>query len=271
MTSGDAKGFTMIELLVVAVLGALIILATYQVLSTNERAFTAQRAQIRGQRTVRTGLELLTAELREISPSGGDIIRWTPDSMTIRKATAFGITCGVNGTSAPPTVTVARTGRWFNATDSIVVLAENDPRTSADDAWLMGIPSSVDTTATCGSRVAQTLSLAGMAMALTSNTVRVGAPVRAFRHETYGSYWWGSQRHLARRVGGGTVEPLVGPLRWDSLPGLRLEYLDQMGDSTSVLTDVAQIRITLRTRSDVRGPSGQFLADSITASVFPRN
>jgi prepilin-type N-terminal cleavage/methylation domain-containing protein len=267
---GDRSGFTMIELLVVSLLGALVIMALYQVLATNERAFAAQRAQVEGQRAVRAGLEILTAELREISPGGGDLVLATPDSAGIRKMKAFGLVCSVNPGGSPPTITVLRVGKWFGTADSIVVFAENDLDTSNDDRWLFGIPSAVDTTATCGTRAAQTLSVPGMSAALGTDTVRAGAPVRAFANQRFGIRPWGSLRYLSRRVGLGTVEPLVGPLRTDGT-GLHFEYLDELGDSTAVLTDVAQIRVTLRTQSLVRDSRGQRLADSITARIFPRN
>ena len=42
----DRRGFTLTELIVVTVLGALLIMAALQVLITNQRTYTAQSAQI---------------------------------------------------------------------------------------------------------------------------------------------------------------------------------------------------------------------------------
>ena len=57
-------GFTIVELLVVTVLGALVVAATYQVLLTNQRTYTAQNAQIAASR--RTAI---TEAVSRVSPA----------------------------------------------------------------------------------------------------------------------------------------------------------------------------------------------------------
>ena len=64
---------------------------------------------------------------------------------------------------------------------------------------------------------------------------------------------------------------MVGPLKADSGPALRFEAMDSMGNATAVMTDVRQIRVTLKTLSQVRDAQGDFVADSISAVIQTRN
>ena len=74
------RGFTLIELLVVVVVGSIVLLATLQVLLTNQRIYTAHNARVQGSQSTRAALAVLTSELREISPPGGDLLMMDVDS-----------------------------------------------------------------------------------------------------------------------------------------------------------------------------------------------
>ena len=52
----DRTGFTLIELIVVTVLGSLVVMSALTVLITNQRTYTAQSATISGQQSTRTAL-----------------------------------------------------------------------------------------------------------------------------------------------------------------------------------------------------------------------
>jgi len=55
------NGFTFVEILVVTVLGAVILLATLQILLNQQRTYTAQAVQIRGTQATRGALDVLSA------------------------------------------------------------------------------------------------------------------------------------------------------------------------------------------------------------------
>lgn len=264
-------GFTLVELLVVVVLGSLVMLSAHRVLVNNLRAFTIVSAEVRTREPIRAGAEVLRGELREISPAEGDLVAIAADSVVIRGMRKFGVTCSaiVGGTSY---LTVARVGEWFEVGDSVVVLADNDPRRASDDIWLKATVGSVDTTLTCaGGRPAQQLGLPSTLAMMTADSVRQGAPVRAFTRYWFGLVREGDDWFLARREPGRTAEPMIGPLDGPGVPGLQFAYFDAYGATATTPAQVARIDITLRTRSAVLGSNGEPVGDSVVATIYPRN
>ena len=265
MRTGDRRGFTLVELLIVAVLGVVVVGATYQMILTSQIAHTTQTAQIQGQQTVRAGIDILFAELRELSGAEGDILEMNPDRIEVRAMRAFGLVCNVNPVGSP--IRVKKIGRYFASGDSIVVFADNDRTLSSDDTILSGAVASITEAETCtGTDTAQSLVVPELVAALTNDTVRLGAPVRGFMIYTYGLYSVTGDYYLARQSGGVT-EPLVGPL---SENGVSFTYMDSGGNVTINPRAVSQIEVTLRSRSKVineRGPVG----DSLTTRIYLRN
>ncbi len=269
MSAGDRKGFTLVELLVVVILGGFVLAATYQTLVTNQRTFTIQAAEIQGQQTLRAGMEVLSGELREISPPEGDLLAMSEDSVRIRVMRAFGVACDT-ATSGTPNLTVKRVGQWFSAGDSAFTFIDGDPERRSDDDWRSTRVMAVDTTTTCGSGPdeAQLVTLAGLAGA---DTVLPGSPLRVFEQYSYGLRDWDGQPFLVRQAPGGPVQPVVGPLDETVSDPLKFEYLNENGSVTADPLEVAQIQITLKTSSDARDVQGDLVRDSLTLRVHTRN
>ena len=264
----NRSGFTLVELLIVAVLGALVVAAAYQVLLVNQRTYTEQNAQIQAQQTTRAGMDVLFGELREISRAGGDVIAFASDSLRIRAGRNFGLVCAADVTNG--TMDVRRVGGWFADDDSVVVYAENQVNTAADDDWIIGRITARDTTVACGGAQAQRITVPQITTAAAAaDTVRVGAPVRSFTHYTYGLYTLDGEPYLGRREGSTSAVPLVGPLRTTN--GIAFRYLDTLGTVTTTATNIAQIEVTLRTLSSARGADGAQVADSVTTRIYVRN
>jgi len=266
MRMGERRGFTLVELLIVAVLGVIVVGATYQMILTSQRAYTIQTAQIQGQQTVRAGIDILFNELRELSGPEGDILTMTSSQIKVRVMRAFGLVCNVGIFGSP--IRVKKIGRFFESGDSIVVFADNDPAISTDDTILSGAVSSIDTTQSCtGTDTAQSLAVPALFIALLAGErVRLGAPVRGFEVYTYGLFSVDGDYYLARQSGS-TTEPLVGPL---SSNGVSFTYLDVFGNVTTDPTAVSQIEVTLRSKSNVSGDRGP-VADSLTTAIYLRN
>lgn len=269
MNAYKRAGFTLVELIIVAVLGSLIVMASLQVLITNQRTYSAQNAKIQGQQTTRAAMDVLLSELREISPQDGDLLAMGPDSVTIRTMRKFGVTCATDYTG-DPVLTVIRVGDFFQVGDSAFVFADNNPAISADDVWISAEVTGVDSTSvTCASQEAQELTFAGQINDFNgTNVVSVGAGVRSYERYTYGLYTIDGETYLGRRRGGSAV-PLVGPVRPSD--GIDFDFLDEDGAVTTTATAVRQIIVTIRTTSNVLGSGNDPVADSITARVFTRN
>ncbi|MDA0312896.1 MAG: prepilin-type N-terminal cleavage/methylation domain-containing protein [Gemmatimonadetes bacterium] len=265
MMSKRKRGFTLVELVVVTVLGGILIASTLQILVTNQRTYTAQNAQIQGTQAMRAALEILSGELREVSPLGGDIIKMTGDSLRVRASRKVGLICH-DSVLGNRVWRVMQIGDWFSAGDSVHVFADNDA-TNADDDWITTTVSSIDTTKTCSSSAAQQITFPS-ATPFMADSVSAGAEVRSFIHIAYGLMTYNGTQFLGRKISGGAWTPVVGPL---SSRGVSFAYLDLNGNSTTTETAVTQIEVTVRTSSDVMDSTGNPVADSVAVRIFLRN
>lgn len=285
MTS-DRRGFTLVEILLVAVLGLVVVLGAGQILIKNQQTYTAQTATISGQQTTRIAVEVLFAELREVSPSGGDLLAIAPDSIRVRLMRKFSIVCATDLTGTSPVLTVIKDflleggdtlyimggANRFAAGDSVFVFADNDEDLDSDDTWFASSVSQVDSASiTCpqDSDPGLALSFNGQSALFAADSVGIGAPVRSYQDFTFGMTIMAGDVYLARRTGSGDMIPIAGPLSGRN--GLEFTYRDAMGAVTSTATDVAQIEVIVRTGSNVLNSLGQMVSDSVRVWIHTRN
>lgn len=270
-TRGDASraGFSLVEITIVVLLGTLLVAASYQVLVTNQRTYTVNNERIQAQQTVRSGLYVLTSELREVGAAGGDILALDDDTLQVRALRGAGIVCDMDIPGNK--MMISPLGRGLSGNDSIYLFADNDVDRRDDDFWHRGSIGSVSGGGTCpgGPPGAQTVNLPGWNARLTQDSVRRGAPVRSFRTYTYGAMIFGGETYLGRESPNEPAQPLVGPLR--PRDGLAFEYFDSLDAVTNVPADVRRIRVTLRTPGTAPSTSGHPVADSVTAWIHTRN
>lgn len=268
----DRRGFTLVELIVVAVLGALILGAALQVLTLNQRTYTAQTATISGQQSNRMALDVLFNELREASPAGGDILAMSTDTLRVRLMRKFGFVCATD-MSGQPQLTLIPWGTGtnaFEAADSIFVYADNREGTLSDDAWISARVSSLTAT-TCpqdGSG-AQEITMNGQGALFAADSVGIGAAVRSYTEFTFGTTTLSGETYLSRREGTGDMIPIAGPIRANN--GLEFVYRDALGAVTAVPADVRQLEVVVRTGGRVLDGRGGVVSDSITAWIYTRN
>ena len=272
-------GLTLVELLIVVVLSMVIVGSVLQILISSRRTFTAQSATIAGQQSTRMAIEVLFAELREVSASGGDILRMTDSTITVRLMRKFSVVCDTIWSGPQPQVVVYDSlgpvsvmggGNTFT-TDSVLIFAENDEGLDSDDIWVEAVITSTDNTVDCTSGdEGLLLEFSGQAATFATDEVQIGAPVRSYLsyHLGVADAAWGD-RFLAVEDTSGSWQPLVGPVR-ETEP-LSFVYYDQYGTVTTDRTLVSQIEVTVRTGSAVLNSLGQFVSDSITMVIHTRN
>jgi len=278
----DRRGFTLVELIVVAVLGTLVLGAVLQVLVVNQRTYTANTATISGQQSTRMALDVLFNELREVSAPGGDIVAMARDSLRVRLMRKFGVVCGLNLGGGNPELTVIKIGsvfgvqlgtNLFDVGDSVFVFADNYENDDDDDVWIEARVTDVDTSSVVcpvdGTTIAVDLRFNGQSSLFNADTVGIGAPIRSFDTYTFGTTTFDGDTYLGRRQGTGDMIPIVGPLRANR--GLEFIYRDANGAVTSTATDVAQIEVIVRTGSTVLNSLGEMVSDSINAWIHTRN
>ncbi len=269
-TIGRSSGFTLIEVMIVAVLGTILLGAAYQILASNQRVYTAQREQVQGHGTVRAGIDVLSGELREISPTGGDLLDMGPTSIEVRTMRSMGFVCLIDDSAVPPRFTLRPLGGDWAVGMPVTVFADNNPAHSDDDVWLEGTITARAVGEQCpdgtGNRIR--ITVLGLGDLLDTNTVHPGAPVRSFETHRYGVIGYDGQLYLGRETEG-EEHPLVGPLAADG--GLLFEYFDASGEVTTETEQVRRIQVTLHTRSAARDAASRIVEESITTSVHLRN
>jgi prepilin-type N-terminal cleavage/methylation domain-containing protein len=283
-------GFTLVELLIVVMLGAIILGAAVQSLVTQERTHRATGEMIRGQDALRIALGVLETELREVTSSsaaaagGSDLLVATPDSLKIRAQRKLAIVCSVHPSDRRIFIWSPSPRDTLVDLDSLVLFADGLPETSTDDVWLPARVSQKQAAAVaCPPRpVPSPTSTQRVDLAMLDGTslsgtyldrVRPGAPIRVFEEVTYGLYEFDGEWGLGMRRASepGTVHMIVRGLAGPGA-GLILSYLDNTGavitaDPIPTAT-VAGVRITGKTKP--RPGSGANAAE-LTTNVFFRN
>lgn len=269
MNRFNRAGFSLPELIIVVTLTGVILAATYGVLVTNQRTYTVQNAQIQSQQTVRAAMEILSAELREVSSNGGDLVTIGDHSLRAKALRKLGIICSATNPLGSK-IYVRPLGEEFANTDSIFIFADNNRNLWADDVWLETRVTGVGNWTCDDGSAGQDVNVDLATAVLQDDLVLIGAPVRTYAtYDYYVDTWAEDGRWYFFRERRGVAQPLVGPLR--GADGVTFEYLDENENVTTTPADVAQIRVTVATLSPIRQADGSRLRDSLVAVVHTRN
>ncbi len=265
----DRQGLSLVELLVAIVVAALVMGGITAVLLQNQRIYTQSSEQVIAQQAVRGGIEILSTELREISPSLGDILSLANTELTIRTVRSAGVICGIPSRS-PLRIRVRSLGGGFAADDPVTFFVADSADIALNDYWATGTVSGVTADQLCPGNVpAQDLEFTAVNPAAAATGVQLGGMIRSLEPLTYGPVTYGGRTYLGRGEPGGSSTPLVGPI--DATGGIRFTYRDGAGNTTATPTAVRTIELTVRTTSRARGEGGRIIADSLTALIHLRN
>ena len=270
-------GFTMVEMMVVVVIGMIVLGAVGNVLVRQEEAYSRLRAVAGTQQDTRSGVDLLAAELREVSPGGGDLLMATRDSLTFRALREFGLICSTDKNNKR--LVVAESGvNGFAAGDSVMVYVDGDTLKASDDSWQSEMVSSVSSPAACLTTLGLSLATLLPSSSLTQLTLQgsglrwdsvfPGAPVRGYEVLTYRVDTYSGERTLVRDEAG-NVSPLLGPLA--DTTGLTLRYFDGSGNELTTFplsaadrADVRRIRVEVTARRSTTSGLGPYQGSRIT-------
>jgi prepilin-type N-terminal cleavage/methylation domain-containing protein len=277
----SARGFTLVELSVALVLGVVVLSAAGQVFLASQRFFRLQSSALEVHEGLRAALQVLAAELRELDPSGGDIVAIGPDSISIRATRGLEFVCAPPDPATGRIVVRSSLSSGYRAVDPArdraLVFRAGDGTAENEDAWLdRGIASAGGATTCADGAAATELKLVGADAALDS--VEIGAPVRWYERVVYRLYadetgaWWLGVRNWS---GGAwaAISPVAGPLQHPL--GIQLTYHDASGATTAEPSRVARIALVIRgvgsaLLQEMRGRQSHW-ADSLATEVFPRN
>jgi prepilin-type N-terminal cleavage/methylation domain-containing protein len=271
-------GFTLVEML----LAMIIFVATASLIHASmrlmEKVHRTAGERAGAQTTIRSGSQTVAAELREannvVDDGLSDLVAITGNSVTYWAMRNSGMTCQVSNNEVRikmgPTYSGYRLPVMIR--DSLLVFADHDSLSLADDEWvqlpILGTPSS----STCpDGSAALALGTAGLVV----DNYLVPGPVRTFELMQLAITTSGGRQYLGAQSlsGSGALQPVMGPL---GAGGLQLVYRDQAGSPTTVPSAVRTIDLTLRSQSyqpvtTLGGGVGAMLRDSLALRVLLRN
>ena len=279
-------GFTLVELLVVAVIGTIVLASVYQTLIIQEKSVRQSYAIAGTQQNVRTAMQVLSSDLREVSATGGDIVDADSTSITYRALRKAGVVCNVDPSGN--WIDVARVGDAFVNGDSIFIFAEGANNASAsDDSWVINTVNNVAASFSCiGFPVSSTIQRVHLATPLTA-TVRSGGLIRSWVNVLYTLQDVGGEGHLMRATGASvatnSTTAIIEDLSTSAAAGLRFRYWDtlRVAINPNTIDDAAEqanrnrigrIQIKVTGTAVGAGTAGatRMFSDSLVANVYPR-
>ena len=293
--SREAAGFTVIELLIAAIVGFVVVGALLQLMVNQNRLYGVHQAEREVQQTLYASMATLGWQLREARPAEGDLYAIGMNSIRLRSTQGSGIVCASAPNNSHLRVALQGSSGFYQASsiDSALVWGVEDQQWHSvriNRAWNNANQAYNRVSPTCFwgdsstnyPRPEAAIQLRGTAASAAAlAAVGIGSWVNAFRPIEYGMYqdngrWW-----LGRRVGNASAwERLTGPLRSPADSGLVFTYRDGSGNVTNNRSQVASIEILMRAESETTpgrpgvaasGSGPRAVQDSLRTIIHLRN
>lgn len=269
-------GFTLVETLIVVVLGAVVMGSIYQMVVIQEKTTRHQYAIISTSENAQTALAVMTNDLKEISARDGDIMTVDSTFITFRALRKVGIICRKAGNNS--WVDVWEMGGAFVPGDSVLIFMEGANTSSPnDDTWLPARVSSAGAgncaTNPLGVTNIRRLNVGGTPFA----NVGLGSPVRSFVPTGYRLADNGEWGQLMRSEDGVETAIIEG-LSPQAEGGLRMRFFDSTGvaiplaNLTARRSDIMrmQMKVTGKAVTSATSTQGNRYRDSMLTQVYLR-
>ncbi len=281
MGRNGSPGFALVELLLALTLAGIVALAIQRVLVAGTRFFAEHALRVEVGHNLRTAMSLVTAELRELNPAGGDLIEMASSSVTYRAMRHASFVCGPADLATRKVPVALDPQLGLRAVepgrDSVLILSMGRGEAAEGEAWQSAAVDSVAHVPCPSGAPGWLLTLSGVDAAVLGG-VPVGAPVRGYQVTRLRSYedatgvvWLGLSEWRAES-GWSVTQPIIGPL--EGLEGFRLEYLDADGQLTGDPSHVRLVNISLAlagSRRVSRRGGSHAPRDSLRSAVSFRN
>ena len=296
-----ATGFTTVELIVALAIAGILSASIGALLRKQQRFYSRAATTVEHRASLRDATSILPAELRSLSPAGGDVLAFSDSSLEIRATIGAGVVCDVSADAT--TVALVPVGPVLGTTlaafstspqsgDVALVYDVAAPDDSLDDSWVAReVASTATSDNTCVASALVPTEVAAsprwvvrLATALPPS-VRAGTVTHVARHVRYRLYrTGGNDWYLGYSEWDGAafsvVQPVSGPFasysRRSANTGLLLRYFDAEGGEVLAATDVSLItRVEVVARSASAGglsgdPSAIRDAQDVTVRVRNR-
>jgi len=245
-------GFTLVETLIVVLLGAVVMASIYQMIVIQEKTTRETYSIISVNENAQMALAVLSSDLKELSAKDSDIVAADSTSITFRAMRKAGVVCSKDAGNG--FMQVWQSGNPFAAGDSVLIFADGANTASAnDDRWVHLQISTVGAGTPCASNpmgwTSAQLNFVGAPLTL----VQPGALVRSFepatRYRLVDNGSWGE----LRRTEAGVETPLIEELGTQAEGGLRLRYFDSAGVAIPAANLTARRYDIMRIQLKVRG------------------
>ncbi|MFN2318026.1 MAG: PilW family protein [Gemmatimonadales bacterium] len=277
------RGFTLVELLIAIVIFGIVSTAIYGLLVRTQRLSRTQAERSIMQSNIRTGIGLVTSELRELNANAllADIYAMSATAIEYKGMRGLGFVCDIDaGYVRVPRAVWVGFRDPVATRDRVMLFVENDPDLASDDGWIERAITGVTSESCSAGGAGVRLDIAASIPTDTLAMMTLGSPVRTFERMQIGQMTSDGETWLgARSISGGetTLQPVLGPL---TPSGVTFSYWTQVaGTSVEALLplQVRTIRLVLRgiTENIVAAGAGtvawQRASDSLVTDIRLRN
>jgi prepilin-type N-terminal cleavage/methylation domain-containing protein len=258
-----AAGFTLVEMLVVTLIGSIVMGTIYKMITIQDNTTRQQYAIIQNNQNARMALSVLTSELKEMSARDGDVTFADSTILEFRALRKGAIVCFKDAGNAY--IDVWNFGEAFAVGDSALVFADGaNVASMTDDQWT---PTSVTGSGTGGNCPA--------------NDAFTGALIRSFVRTRYtladNGNGWGV---INRQEGGAAAVPIIDGLATVSEGGLHMRFIDStsavipyntLRNGGARLDDIMRLQVKVRGKSAAPvTPTSNRFTDSLVTEIYVR-